>query len=407
MTSSPGKRVAVVYPAPAGLGGLGQQAATVIAALVRGGHEVVALGPGCVDTWPIRDVKAQVRWLTGAPAVPASLMRFSPLRLLPGAHTSLSHGLLGRWAAAQLESVRPDLVYSFTQVALEPLLWCRAQGVPSILDNPNGGIANFRQVCVDEWRAWCRGTYRDHPTARMVQRVQREYSLAQRVRVSSTWAASSTAKELTSPEKISVVDQPIDLGRFRPPATRERSSTLELVFVGSIDVRKGVLHLLRAVRALGSSVHVTLVGGTGSRPMHRALQREAEGLSVTVAPGDPVGAYQRADLAVLPSLEDGFGFVIAEAMACGTPCLVTDQCGSAEWVEQARAGWVVPAGSAHALSEALRDVQLERDELTEMGQRARAYVEQRAGTRCSDALLSLVDEVLAERGGSRARPTRA
>src|SRR5262249_58507913 len=122
------------------------------------------------------------------------------------------------------------------------------------------------------------------------------------------------------------------------------------------DVRKGFAHLLRAVRAVGANrVHVQLVGATGDRGSRRLLASERTGLTVEVAPGDPVPGYHRAELFVLPSLEDGFGFVAAEAMACGLPVVVTDQCGAQEWVTPGREGWVIAAGDVDALTRVLAD----------------------------------------------------
>ena len=401
MIASKRRRIAVVYAAPAGLGGLGQQAATVITGLARGGHEVFALGPGWVDTWPITTIKDRVTWIPGAPSVPRGVIRYTPLRFHPGTQARLEHGLIGRWAARELDRIRPDLVYLFTQVALEGLRWCRTHGVPSIVDNPNGGIANYRAVCEREWGKWCYGPFREHPVPRVVERVTQEYALADRIRVSSNWAATSTAREVDHGAKIVVVDQPIDLERFRPPPLRPSSPTFRVVMVGSLDVRKGILHLLRAARRVRVPLRLTLVGGTGNRPMKVAFRRESAGLDVVLAPGDPVAAYHSADISILPSMEDGFGFVVAEAMACGLATIVTDQSGSAEWVREANAGWVIPAGQDSAISEVLEEAFAKRIELGEMGVRARRYVEQRAGVRCFEAIEKLVMSVVdGERSGS-------
>src|SRR5689334_4568689 len=113
MRISKRRRIAVVYAAPAGLGGLGQQAASVIAGLARGGNEVFAVGPGWADAWPITDIKDRVTWIAGAPRVPPSAAKYTPLRFHPGAHTWLAHGLIARWAARELDRIRPDIVYLF------------------------------------------------------------------------------------------------------------------------------------------------------------------------------------------------------------------------------------------------------------------------------------------------------
>jgi glycosyltransferase involved in cell wall biosynthesis len=188
-------------------------------------------------------------------------------------------------------------------------------------------------------------------------------------------------------EKITVVDQPLDLARFSPAHAASGAGVLRLCYAGSVDVRKGVFNLLRAMRAMHGETRLVIVGSTGARAVTRVLARERAGLDVTVAPGDPVPAYRASDLFVLPTLEDGFGFVVAEAMGCGLPVVVTDKSGAAEWVARAGAGWVVPAGDEGALARAIEEARARRGEFAAMGERARAYVAARAsGERCFAAL---------------------
>jgi glycosyltransferase involved in cell wall biosynthesis len=255
--------------------------------------------------------------------------------------------------------------------------------VPNVLDNPNGHICGFAEVCRTEWKKWVGGTYHGHPTDEMIARVEREYELADRIRVSSEWAKRSMVARGVAADKIFVCPQPVDLVRFRPSAVRSPSApqptgALRVVFVGSIDVRKGFVYLLQAVRAVGADrVRVEFVGGTGDRGTRRLFAHGRSGLAVEVSPGDPVPAYHRAELFVLPSLEDGFGFVVAEAMACGLPVVVTDQCGSAEWVTPEATGWIVSSGSVPALSAVLEQALAGRARLTEMGYAARRAIEAR------------------------------
>src|SRR5207249_11461323 len=71
-------------------------------------------------------------------------------------------------------------------------------------------------------------------------------------------------------------------------------------------------------------------------------------------------AYRDADVFVLPSQNENFGNAIAEAIACGTPVVVTDRCGAASMLKQ-RAGLVVPYGQEtlqEAMSAVLQDQNL-------------------------------------------------
>src|SRR5690242_3491051 len=129
---------ALVCGAPAGSGGLGGFAATVLRALAHGGAPLHVLGPPPAD--------ARLASLPGvvwhAPPRPllASVQRWTPYRWLTGALQLHHDAHLGRWAAARLEELRPSRLYTFTQVGLESLEWARRAGVPCVVDNPNGNI---------------------------------------------------------------------------------------------------------------------------------------------------------------------------------------------------------------------------------------------------------------------------
>ena len=63
--------------------------------------------------------------------------------------------------------------------------------------------------------------------------------------------------------------------------------------------------------------------------------------------------YQRCDVFVLPSVDDGFGMALFEAMANEVPCIATTHCGSSELLTPGRDGIVIPPRNADLLAEAL------------------------------------------------------
>ena len=63
--------------------------------------------------------------------------------------------------------------------------------------------------------------------------------------------------------------------------------------------------------------------------------------------------FRRSDALVLPSLEEGFGLVVVQALACGLPCLVSDQVGARDLIEAGKNGDVFVAGNAASLAETL------------------------------------------------------
>ena len=96
---------------------------------------------------------------------------------------------------------------------------------------------------------------------------------------------------------------------------------------------------------------------------------------MTLAAGDPVPVYHDSELFVSPSLEDGYGFVTAEAMACCLPVVVTDQCGSDALVQPGVNGWVIPSADELAVATVLEEALSLRNSLREMGEKGRRLVE--------------------------------
>jgi glycosyltransferase involved in cell wall biosynthesis len=369
----------VVYAATAGAGGLGLQAATAIAGLATAGP-VVALGPGCVPTWPLETPPPTgVSWCKLPPFRPSWFARHVVRRLRPGVHVLAHDRHLGQAAAARLAEIRANLVYAFTQVGLESLEWARGARIPTVLDNPNGHIRGFAEVYRTEAAKWTSGRYHGHPCKGMIDRVEREYALADRIRVSSEFAKASLVARGVPHQKVFMCPQPINRQRFHPAGQRlSPTGPLRVCYAGSLDLRKGFLYLLQALHRVGPGrARLEIVGATGDRQSRRIFARETAGLDVIAAPGDPIPAYQRAELLVLPSLEDGFGFVVPEAMACGLPVVVTDQCGAAEWVRTGETGWVVPARDLSSLAGVLEIALANRDRLPAMGDAARREIERR------------------------------
>ncbi len=380
------RKIAVVYGVPAGTGGLGQHAASVIQALTDYA-EVHAFGPGHAAVWPLPSDIPRVQWHRAPQTVAPSRARFTGLRWYAGRVQFLADRALARWAADKVRHLEPDLCYVFTQVGLETLNWAREAEILSVVDSPNGPRRTFRRVNELEAQRVASATFSGHPTAAMVARVEREYALADRMRVSSQWSrASMLAHGLTLP--IGVFTQPLDLLRFCPAQeSAAASGPLRVCFVGSLDLRKGFVYLLRAVRMLGSDrISLEIVGATGDRLCKRLLAGERARLDLRCAPGDPVPALHRAEVFAMPTLEDGSPFAAAEAMACGLPVIVTECCGAAEWVRDGETGWIVPGANVEALAAALDRALTRRADLRSMGRQARLDTERRAGLRCLDPL---------------------
>jgi glycosyltransferase involved in cell wall biosynthesis len=103
---------------------------------------------------------------------------------------------------------------------------------------------------------------------------------------------------------------------------------------------------------------------------------------------DKLAALQGAAILALPSRQENFGIVVAEALACGVPVLVTEHVNIAREITASQSGWVTPLERAPLL-EALRDILQRGDERLRRGGRASEFA--RAHFHWSTVAAELVD----------------
>jgi teichuronic acid biosynthesis glycosyltransferase TuaC len=173
------------------------------------------------------------------------------------------------------------------------------------------------------------------------------------------------------PNKVTVIPSGVDVGRFKPIPREEAENTLGLqkgiprvLYVGAITRPKGLDHLLKAFaslnRALPKPAQLVLVGdGDYARSAERLAGELGIGQQVTRVgkrPNDEIPLWMNScDVLVLPSLSEGLGVVLIEAMACGKPVVATT-CGGPEDIVTADTGILVPPADDQALAQALSDV---------------------------------------------------
>lgn len=139
-------------------------------------------------------------------------------------------------------------------------------------------------------------------------------------------------------------------------------------FIGRIEPRKGPLDLVRAAPAIrrgAPGVHVVVVGEDpyGSDPEYTREVIESEEIEHHPWSTNAPGLMRHLDVLVLPSYDEPFGTVLAEAMAVGTPVVATRVGGLAEVVEDGVTGRLVSPGAPEELAAAVLDVLAHRDQL--------------------------------------------
>jgi alpha-maltose-1-phosphate synthase len=220
---------------------------------------------------------------------------------------------------------------------------------------------------------------------------RRVFELSRAIVAHSHWAADAVLRYGVSPKRVHVIPFGIPVGA---ETRRVGDGGLpRIVFVGMSMERKGGWRLLdlwqRALRDVSRLVLVT----PEQVPAIEGVEVHAD-----VRPGD--GKLERilaaADIYVMPSEIDAFGYAILEAMVASLPVVAPRQAAVPELVDHDVTGLVVAPGDDDALAVALRRLVLDADEREAMGASGRRRAAERFDARITtDALLEVLRDVAA------------
>ena len=237
-----------------------------------------------------------------------------------------------------------------------------------------------------------------HPA--MQRRARREIALADWIRVPSSRAAASFASRGVDAARIHVIRPAVDLAHFHPVPLPD--GPFRVLAVASIDLRKGPHYLLEAFStARMPRAELELIGGTGSRWARALIERYTRAhANISLRQADVMkepaaSTYGRASILVHAAVEDGYGLVVAQALASGRPVIVSDAAGASELVTDGVNGFVVPAGSAAAIREKLELLAADPALLRRMSDQAPGSVAHLGYDAFSEAVLAFYRKVAA------------
>ncbi len=276
-----------------------------------------------------------------------------------------TYGSLDRMVAKRLLSGEYFTgVYAFEDGALNSFLAAKRSKAVCFYDLPIGYWRSYRSIMTDEaerlpeWASTLGG--KDDPVWKLEQK-DRELELADVIILASTFTQQTLA---LYPGELRKKVFSIPYGA--PPPSPRRSLTtkrepIKVLYVGSLGQRKGISYLLDAVNALGSSCELTLLG----RPVATNPSLESALKKYRWIPSAPhsrvLQIMRDHDVLVFPSLFEGFGMVILEAMSQGMAVITTAHTIGPDVITDGVDGFLIPLRSSEAIREKIIKLHDDRD----------------------------------------------
>lgn len=394
-------------------GGQGIYIHNLSKALVNLGHEVDLLSgnphPVVVDAVRVHKLESldAYSWTGHLPPQPSRLIY--PLNqyevasvLLGGFPEPLTFSLRAHRKLWSLSRQRKFDVIHDNQCLGYGMLLMKQFGIPVVctIHHP---VTVDRDVDIRNARGWMKfKLYRWYSFLGMQKFVARRMDRILAVAESS---ANDTSKSFKIPrEKFRVVYNGIDTTLFHTNGSGPKRPN-SLIVVGGYSPIKGLTHLLKAMTLIRNEMDLklTIIGGPPDGKYSSGLVKDY-GLqdSVTftgrISHEELVKQYTTSQVAVVPSLYEGFGFPAGEAMACGLP-VVSSSAGALPEVvgPDGEAGLLVPPADADSMAAALKRLMADEELRRRMGAAARRRVEtcfswEQAGKRT----VAVYEELIAE-----------
>lgn len=183
-------------------------------------------------------------------------------------------------------------------------------------------------------------------------------------------------------KKITVIPNGIDIGIFKPSSIK-KSLSFRIVTTASADIPlKGLRHLILALPRVIRQFPLTSLTVIGKSPEKSNLNNLIDDLNLEdkitfrsgISEKEIVKTYHDSDIAVIPSLYEGFGFGAGEAMACGVPLISTDSGGLKQVIGDA--ALKIKPGSVNEIEEGILKLFTQEKIRQELAKKGRERMEE-------------------------------
>ncbi|MFH1066823.1 MAG: glycosyltransferase family 4 protein [bacterium] len=270
-------------------------------------------------------------------------------------------------AAKRLEG--SDIVHGWSSFSEPSIQWCRARGIPFILERGSAHMSAQCELLRQEREQTGERSPETHP--QIVAMELREYEMADRVAVPSRFVESTFHQMGFPAEKLLYNPLGVNLQHFQP-GTKE-DAVFRVIYAGAMSMRKGIRYFVEGfLRADLQGSELLLIGGKLKDTEHLLKGKDGCIRRLEHVPqAELVRHYQQGSVFVISSVEEGMAMVQAQAMACGLPLICTTNTGGEDLlqlsspdaapqnhgaIKEYPAGYVTPIRDPEAIAWCLKEL---------------------------------------------------
>jgi len=262
-----------------------------------------------------------------------------------------------KWVASNIDS-SINAVHTFEHAALTSLKKARSLQIFSVYEQPSqhhtffSNIARQQIELYPELNSAASELLINTKAQRRNQRRDEELQLASIILCNSTFTKKTLVAGGVPSEKIRVI--PL---AFPPVVKNDKPASankpLIFLYAGNQSLRKASHILYQAWRSCNFKADEAQLWLIGKMLLPEQLRTNLPGtvmIKENIPHDELMNFYEQTDVFVLPTLADGFGMVVTEAMSQGVPVIASENSCGPDIIEHSKDGWLIPAGDIEALA---------------------------------------------------------
>ena len=286
--------------------------------------------------------------------------RFNSISTLPLVLNKMNFNILAKytyipcvelfesWVADNMTSC--DIFHSFSGFGLQSHKVAKKNyGALTIVERGSSHISFQNEILKNEYSLW--GIKYKDIDPRIINKEINEYDFCHKIIVQSSFAEKTFIEKGISKSKIITLPLGVNLDLFQK--VQKIDNKFRVLSMGTLSIRKGSIYLLKALKILNNPNIEFMFNGKISSELNHLIRPFLDIINnVGTRPfSELYKIYSQASIFILPTIEDGFGNVIVEAMACGIPVIATTNCGAADIITDGVDGFIIPIRDINAIVE--------------------------------------------------------
>lgn len=304
------------------------------------------------------------------------------------------------WVSKRLLKDKPNIIHTYEHAALKTLKIAKANGIFTIYEQLSQHHAFFTPIVEQQLKLYPQlqsnksDLLINKKATRRNKRRDEELAITDLILCNSSFTKDTLINAGINENKIKIIPLafPKTLEKINEKA---KNKPIKFLYAGNQSIRKGTHLLYEAWRKCdfgNNEAELWLVGKINEELLLGKNLPANVVVKENIPHDELMLLYQEVDVFVLPTLADGFGMVVTEAMSQGVPVITTTNSCGPDIIDNKKNGWVIPAGDINAIEKAMRWVINNRDQLPEISSNALEKARSWQWVDYRNALVKMVNE---------------